>query len=210
MTFVDDDFDDFQAAPTPATNPGFTAPAPQPTRPVIPLQPAQPMKPAAPLQPAQQFQPIQPVQPVQQPNLFGSGMNVMSPGSGTPSPSYGAPNYNINTSIVSPVSPPLRQGGTPTRGLTSGQAKPATTSANFDDLWNLSLGATSTANKSNTNTGPAKSMKDLEKEKANAGIWGATNQNQSRQPTMGGGIWGSSNTTATNTKPSGGVDDLLF
>ena len=88
-------------------------------------------------------------------------------------------------------------------------AKPAT-SANFDDLWNLSLGATSTANKSSTNTAPAKSMKDLEKEKSAAGIWAATNQNQSKQPAMGGGLWGASNTNANTTKPSGGLDDLLF
>jgi len=106
--------------------------------------------------------------------------------------------------------------------MTPGPAKPTATSntpakpaasANFDDLWNLSLGGTSAANKSNTNTVPAKSMKDLEKEKSAAGIWAATNQNQSRQPTMGGGLWGASNTTATNTnaaKPSGGLDDLLF
>ena len=205
---VDDDFDDFQAAPTPATNSGFTAPAPQPTKPVIPLQPAQ------------HFQPIQPVQPVQQPNFFGAGMNVMSPNSRTTTPSYGAPNYNISTSVMSPASPPLQQGGILSPGLASGPARPTTTSqtpakpaANFDDLWNLSLGGTSTANKSNANPVPAKSMKDLEKEKSAAGIWGAMNQNQSRQPTMGGGIWGPPNTAATNTntaKPSGGVDDLLF
>lgn len=202
---IDDEFDDFQAAPPSATNPGFTVPAPQPIKPVIPLQPAQ------------QFQPIQPVQPVRQPNFFGSGMNVMSSGPGTPSPSYGAPNYNINTSIMSPASPPLQQGGILSQGLASGPAKSTTTpakpTANFDDLWNLSLGATSTANKSNTNTVPAKSMKDLEKEKSAAGIWGATNQNKTRQPTMGGGLWGPSNANTTNTntaKPSGGVDDLLF
>jgi epsin len=111
---------------------------------------------------------------------------------------------------MSPASPPLQQGIKPTTtSQTSG--KPAT-SANFDDLWNLSLGASPTANKPNTNPVPAKSMKDLEKEKSAAGIWGATNQNQARQPMMGGGLWGPSNPTANNTnttKPSG-VDDLLF
>jgi epsin len=196
MSFTDDDFDDFQAAPPTTTSSGFTAPAPQPTRPVVPLQPAQ------------QFQPIQPIQPAQQPNFFGSGMNVMSSGPSTNPPSYAAPNYNIST-------PPLRQGSLgsgPAKSTTPTPAKPAT-SANFDDLWNLSLGGTAATNKPSTNTTPAKSMKDLEKEKSNAGIWGAMNQNQSRQPAMGGGLWGPSNTTTTNTntaKPSGGVDDLLF
>lgn len=222
ITSTDDDFDDFQAAPPSATSPGFTAPVPQPTKPSIPFQPAQQMKPAIPLQPAQQFQAMRPAQPVQQPNLFGSGMNVMSPGSRTTSPSYGAPNYNISTSVMSPTPPPLQQGGIFSPGQVPRPAKPTTTSqtpakpatsANFDDLWNLSLGTTSTANRSNTNTAPAKSMKDLEKEKATAGIWGATNQNKARQPAMGGGLWGPPNTTATNTsttKPSGSVDDLLF
>lgn len=217
MPFADDDFDEFQAAPPSATSPSFTAPAPQPTRPVFPLQPAQQAKPIVPFQPTQQFQTMQPAQPVQQPNFFGSGMNAMSPGPRNTSPSYGAPNYNISTSIMSPTSP-----GILSPGLASGSVKPTTTtptpakqatSANFDDLWNLSLGTTPTTNKSNTNTAPAKSMKDLEKEKATAGIWGATNQNQARQPTMGGGLWGPSNTTVTNTnssKPSGGADDLLF
>lgn len=140
----------------------------------------------------------------------------MSPGSGTIPQSYGGPNYNISTSIISPASPPLQQGGgrlTPgtvrPTATSNTPAKPAT-SANFDDLWNLSLGTTSTANKSSTNTAPAKSMKDLEKEKSAAGIWAATNQNQNRQPTMGGGLWGASNTNTSTAKPSGGLDDLLF
>lgn len=138
-------------------------------------------------------------------------MNVMSPGSRTTSPSYVAPNYNISTSILSSTSPPLQQGGVLSATTSPTPAKP--TSANFDDLWNLSLGTTSTANKPSTNTAPAKSMKDLEKEKAAAGIWGAMNQNQSRQPAMGGGLWGPSNNAANNmtsTKPSNRVDDLLF
>ena len=65
----------------------------------------------------------------------------------------------------------------------------------------------SAANKPNMNAGPAKSMKSA------VGILAATNQNQSRQPTMGGGLWGPYNTTATNTntaKPSGALDWLLF
>jgi epsin len=180
------------------------------------------MKSAVPVQPASQFQPVQPVQPIQQPNFFGSGMNVMSPGSRTTSPSYGAPNYNIGASIMSSTPHSLQQGGMLSPGQASGPTKPTTTtapakpaaSANFDDLWNLSLGGTSTTSKSSTNTAPAKSMKDLEKEKASAGIWGATNQTQSRQPMMGGGLWGPSTTATTtnakSTKPSGGVDDLLF
>lgn len=214
----DDDFDDFQAAPPTTSSSTLTAPAPQPQRPVIPIQPAQPIQFVAPPQPAQSIQAIHPAQPAQQPTLFGSGMNVMSPGSRTTSPPYAAPNYNISTSIMSPT-PPIQQGGIP--GMVPGMIKPSTTpqpakpaaSVNFDDLWNLSLGPASTSNKTNTNTAPAKSLKDLEKEKANAGIWGPANPTQSRPPAMGGGLWGPSNTATGNvntTKPPGGVDDLLF
>jgi epsin len=156
------------------------------------------------------------VQPIQQPNLFGPGMNVMSPGSRTTSPSYGAPNYNIST--MSPTPPLMQQGNT----LVSGSAKPTTssptpakpaTSANFDDLWNLSLGATSTANKPNTNPCSRQIDEGSGEGEGDCGDLGSYEPEPSRQPAMGGGLWGPSNTTATNAniaKPSGGIDDLLF
>ncbi|EEB89868.1 hypothetical protein MPER_11990 [Moniliophthora perniciosa FA553] len=50
-------------------------------------------------------------------------------------------------------------------------------SANFDDLWTMSLGSS----KPSTPVGAGKSIKDLEKEKASAGLWGSTGAN----PPMG-------------------------
>ncbi len=85
------------------------------------------------------------------------------------------------------------------------QAKPAS-SSNFDDLWSMSLG--------NTKSKPVplntKSIKDLEKEKSQAGLWGA--QQQQKPPTMGmglgsnGGFGSFSNAAPQNS--SG--DDLLL
>ncbi len=52
-------------------------------------------------------------------------------------------------------------------------AKPAAApakSTNFDDLWSLSLGGSTAAKPAAA--GPNKSIKDLEKEKATAGLWG--------------------------------------
>ena len=76
----------------------------------------------------------------------------------------------------------------------------------FDDLWTMSLGSAATSKPA----GPAggKSIRDLEKEKAQAGIWGA--QSQVRLPAGG---------FAKPTAPSGGSggggasagpDDLLL
>ena len=75
-------------------------------------------------------------------------------------------------------------------------------SSNFDDLWSLSLGSTSTA----VPAGAGKSIKDLEKEKATAGLWGtgqrtAGNSNIPKPVAFG---------TFTTAQPSGGVDDLLL
>ncbi len=55
---------------------------------------------------------------------------------------------------------------------------PATkSSSNFDDLWSLSLGST-TAKPSAVGAASGKSIKDLEKEKAMAGLWGGGGQQQ--------------------------------
>lgn len=81
-------------------------------------------------------------------------------------------------------------------------AKPA--SSGFDDLWSMSLG--SSASKPQTASTPAKSIQDLQKEKAQAGIWGA---NQG----AGFGAFGAApSTTSSSAQPSAssGLDDLLF
>jgi len=84
----------------------------------------------------------------------------------------------------------------------------------FDDLWTMSLGSTA-ANKSSGNAAGAKSMRDLEKEKAQAGIWGS--QYQTRAPVAAAAA-ASSSGFGSFVKPagssggmsSGGPDDLLL
>ena len=96
-------------------------------------------------------------------------------------------------------------------GMGMGAKPPAAAPAktgNFDDLWNLSLGSTSSTAK--PAAGPGKSIKDLEKEKAMAGLWG----NQQGRPT--GAVppqpaaFGSFGNAAPPSSSGGGVDDLLL
>ena len=72
-------------------------------------------------------------------------------------------------------------------------SKPSS-SGNFDDLWNLSLGS---ASKSSQPSANQKSIKDIAKEKANANIWGGASQQAGKAP-------------AASQQSSSGIDDLLF
>lgn len=79
----------------------------------------------------------------------------------------------------------------------------------FDDLWTMSLGSAA-ASKSGSG---AKSIRDLEKEKAQAGIWGV--QNQTRAAAAPGGGFGSFVKPAVPSSSGGGgapagADDLLL
>lgn len=120
-----------------------------------------------------------------------------------------APNY---TSPVMTPSGPLRQGsiGGASATATAPAAKPAS-SGGFDDLWTMSLG--SAASKPQQGSTPAKSIQDLQKEKAQAAIW---SQGQQTRPPMGAGFgsFGGAPAAASNAAPpssSGdGLDDLLF
>ncbi|KAF8648771.1 hypothetical protein AX16_006178 [Volvariella volvacea WC 439] len=98
---------------------------------------------------------------------------------------------------------------------TQAQKKPAS-STNFDDLWNLSLGSTSSPTTASFNTskvgaaaGPAKSISDLQKEKSAAGLWGAPAKPTT--PTLGG-FGGASRAPAppSNNGGFGGDDNLLL
>lgn len=92
----------------------------------------------------------------------------------------------------------------PTAPTNKTSAAPTTkNSSNFDDLWSLSLGSTSAKPPASGASG--KSIKDLEKEKVMAGLWGGGQQQrpQVATPTMTPqpSAFGSTN---------GGVDDLLL
>ncbi|KAH6912582.1 epsin-3 [Coprinopsis sp. MPI-PUGE-AT-0042] len=147
-------------------------------------------------------------QPFAQPAAFGSPLSGHRPNpslSGQQSLFGGAPVAQAQSQPmfggVQPMAPSsmssfgasaARPGSTP--AISTPAAKPAN-SANFDDLWNLSLGTTSKP--ANASTGGAKSIQALQKEKAMANIWGSGG---AQKPA------GSSNAGAS----SGGNDDLLL
>jgi epsin len=98
-------------------------------------------------------------------------------------------------------------------GATSSVATSATTTTTkssgggFDDLWGMSLGS-AVANKPVGSSG-GKSIRDLEKEKAQAGIWGVQNQ----RPSMAGGFESFAKSAGLNVGGGGapaGADDLLL
>ncbi|EMD39644.1 hypothetical protein CERSUDRAFT_111954 [Gelatoporia subvermispora B] len=197
---VDDDFDDFQAAPPSAnTNLSFAAPsAPAPAPPYVQQTSfvAQPTSPPAMGVPSQPWSPPAP--------------NYSSPPPPSMQPIFSQPALTPTT--LHPTSPPPRNVASPP--VVGGVPRPAasthksTGSTNFDDLWSMSLGSSS-ASKAPAG-GPAKSIKVLEKEKAQAGIWQAS----ANRPPMGAplGSFGATGTSSAAPPASSGngLDDLLF
>ncbi|KAF8501960.1 hypothetical protein BU17DRAFT_78404 [Hysterangium stoloniferum] len=201
-----DDFDDFQTAPvSPAVPPVYS----QTAAPVAPIQatkasnlfdmlnsntPATAAPPITSRAPTQQSQPGWQQQPLQaqpaRPNYFNNSMGGASSNPISP----------VRSSFSS--TPAARPSPTPAHA-------PSKSSANFDDLWSLGLGtAGKPASGAPTGTGN-KSMKDLEKEKAQAGIWGASQGHQS-QGSLGGFGGFSSATNGGGASSTGGGDDLLL
>ena len=132
-------------------------------------------------------------------------MNMMKPMVASPPPMMntpmGAP-LMPNRGVMSPMSPPART----TTASPGAQPK---ASANFDDLWSMSLGAgTSKPAAGGVGMGAQKSMKDLEKEKAQASIWGGAGQ----KPASGFGAFGGApaSSAAPPSSSGNGLDDLLF
>ncbi|KAK0201516.1 hypothetical protein DFS33DRAFT_993518 [Desarmillaria ectypa] len=132
--------------------------------------------------------PLQPQQP--KTNLFG-GSTVMNPTT-TASSFSAAP--------MRPTPPPMSK-----TSVSSTAPKPAS-SANFDDLWSMSLGGGLRAKPVPDAAGGGKSMKDLEKEKASVGLWGGGTS----KPSMGTQSFASFDSAATPAASNSGVDDLLL
>jgi len=215
----DDDFGGFQDAPSPGVSTSNFA-----TAPLAPIAPAVPniQKPASP--------PIQPT--YQQPtnNLFNM---LASTTSSPPSMAANRPPSYMTSSMMTPTMTPSVQtqgsifgssvvtpSAVPSRGTPvttpggfggSTQGKATSSGGNFDDLWSMSLGSKSSST-ARPNAGPTqgKSMKDIEKEKAQASIWGGASQAQTR-PAMGSGFGSFGSSTGSNAPPSsgGGLEDLL-
>jgi epsin len=197
-TEADDDFADFQAAPN-ALSPATTATSNPATKPNLmemlnsPLT-ATAARPVMGHTSTSSFSQAS----IQSPMGFTNNTNSLGMMS-RPAP---APAQNALFSQPSP-SPSLPPGRPNPSGTTAG----AKSSGNFDDLWTMSLGSSA---KQSSATG-TKSIKDLEKEKATAGIWGA-GQKKPAQGQFGdfGNFGGSGAGGNTTTTSSGGGDDLLL
>src|SRR6266540_6659703 len=180
--YLDDDFADFQAAPVQTT---------QTTLPAAPVKKSTLMDMLAAPGPGPTTPSISVVSQQQQPMGYGIGITTHGVGMGvgghrqTPSLSAGptqfatlAPSMLAGNAVqLRPT--PIASGSSfslPGTSTTSTVTKPSTpaakSSSNFDDLWTLSK----PANAVGAGPGTAKSIKDLEKEKAMTGLWGGGTQ----------------------------------
>jgi epsin len=212
----DDDFTDFQAAPVQASTPAPAAPAaPLPKPNLMDLLNATPSQPNP---RATGFAPT----PAQRASLFGppkaGGVTVPSTSTHRPSPSLSAMSTPIQptqtggslTGITLTKPAPQRPMSVASAGKST--ATQSKVSSNFDDLWSMSLGGT--ASKSFGSAPAAKSIKDLEKEKSQAALWGSQTRAKPSMAAMGSasafGPFGTAG-LGTSTQSSGsGNDDLLL
>ncbi|CAE6464804.1 unnamed protein product [Rhizoctonia solani] len=223
---LDDDFGDFSAAPVSAAHVPAVAPAPAAPKSgslFDMLDSAPAPAPAStnnfsPVQAAPIFGGAAPTNfgTMQSPTAmsFGNTSQPMSPtnfGGAAPRPAMQStmstgPNYFASAAVMSPtVSTPgsqIKSSGA--ASTASGGA--AKSSANFDDLWNMSLGTSATAKPApNASASTGKSIKDLEREKAQANIWGGGSQTSN--PT---GRFGNFSSGGGGAASGGGGGDLLF
>ncbi|EPT00274.1 hypothetical protein FOMPIDRAFT_1123041 [Fomitopsis schrenkii] len=232
---LDDDFDDFQTAPTPAA----PAVAPAPTIPVASMfaQPQQSQQMgAAPLfaQHASLQSMVPPVQTTMSPPVptmspAQSARSGMSPMSSVPQMnmnrmSMGSSGFAGTPTYMSPTGAPMQPSIFPSQPARANATSPITTSgtpkpgasANFEDLWSMSLGGSASASKPGTPAVGAKSIKDLEREKAQAGIWGAASARPASGAgagafgAFGGAALAQPSAPVSNTQADNGLDDLLF
>lgn len=141
-------------------------------------------------------------------NLFG----MLAPTSSPPAYQSQTQSSMFSTPIAAATPPPMRapaaaptpMRATSTPAVTSAPAKP---SSNFDDLWSMSLGSSAVSKPAG---GAGKSIKDLEKEKAQAGIWGS-GQKTAAAPASGmGGGFGNFGGSFGGSSSTVGGDDLLL
>lgn len=133
-----------------------------------------------------------PTRPAQANNMSSFTLSGMtSPGlAGMPAGMFGGP--------VKPSTPASLQPSIGGAASSANKAKPASSNAaggggGFDDLWSSALGSGMSSGGAKTS---GKSVAELERERSQATLWGAS----------------SSSTTNSQAKPqsSGGFDDLLF
>lgn len=213
----DDDFADFQAAPSsPAPSSPAPTSAPPPTKPTLMemLRSTSPPASRAPM-----MSPPLGSQ-VPKPAAFANtSVRALSPTNRQffPAAASGpsgnlwststplSPTTSVRTSMsaapITPAAPPPK----------ASPAAPPKSASNFEDLWSLSLGTSSTTSTVKSgNTG--KSIKDLEKEKAQAGIWASNQKPGATHMGMdsGFGNFGGIGTSGGTSASASGGDDLLL
>ncbi|KAG8857992.1 Epsin-3, clathrin recruitment and traffic between the Golgi and endosome [Tulasnella sp. 330] len=225
---LDDDFDDFQSA-TPSPGPITAAPiAPKSASNVFDFLGSSSSQPlaatrTAPTGPSSGFAlgaSAPATQPKQTQSTFGgfaSGAQAQQPMMGggmaplraaAPPPMQPSrPNYTSGASSFGPVQTGAQQ---QTKPSTPYQTKPS--AGGFEDLWSMGLGKTGSIASSKNGaaaSGPAKSIRDLEKEKTQQAIWGLSSGSggQQKPPVMGSGFGSFS---GTGGGASGSGDDLLL
>ena len=208
LNTLDDDFADFQAAPVQTTQaaPALTAQTKKPN--LMDMLNFAPVSQTA----TSAGSPF--VVPQQQPMGYNVGANV-GMGGHRQTPSFSSlPIVQTQTifggggAALRPT--PVAMGSSfstpPSAPTNRPSLTPATkSSSNFDDLWSLSLGST-TAKPSAGGGASGKSIKDLEKEKTMAGLWGSGGQQQ--RPGVGHVAMASQPTAFGSA--TGGTDDLLL
>ena len=201
----DDDFADFQTAPAPAAAAPVTTSTAKPTvyeflnNANTTSAPAPTMTPIAPLQSQSGAGSLfgAPIKPTVTSGIGSMGMSTLTPTS---------PRTNTFGATTARPTATSSSFSTLTSG-TAAHAKTGSSAGGFDDLWSLSLG---TPGNKTTGTGlGGKSIKQLEKEKSQAGIWGGGVTNTSGLGSFGNLSGGGSNNGNMGTS-SGGVDDLLL
>ncbi|KAG2131770.1 hypothetical protein DEU56DRAFT_813207 [Suillus clintonianus] len=216
VSLDDDDFADFQAAPSsPAPSSPAPASAPVPTKPTL----MEMLRSASP--PTGNRAPMMsPSLASQVPTGFpNTSMRALSPTNRQFFPAAASGSSGSLWSTSTPLSPttsvrtpmsaaPIPPAAAPPK---ASPASPPKSSSNFEDLWSMSLGTSSTTPTVKSGS-TGKSIKDLEKEKAQAGIWASSQKPGAAQMGMGGfGNFGGIGTSggASFASASGG-DDLLL
>ncbi|KAG1715713.1 hypothetical protein ID866_1429 [Astraeus odoratus] len=195
----EDDFADFQAAPS---SPSVSSTSSKPS--LMEMLKSTPPR-AAPL-------------PVASPAHGNTSFNLFGPSNRQPGIAQVAPTPSNQWTTSRPLSPtgPARSVGVismPNRASMSHTATPTSPPAKglsgFEDLWSMSLGAT-TSSSAGKSAPTAKSIKDLEKEKAQAGIWASSQKSAPIGMGMGNNLGSFGSSQAGGASSSGGGDDLLL
>jgi epsin len=213
----DDDFADFQAAPSsPAPSSPAPTSAPLPTKPTLmemlrstspPASRAPMMSPSlgsqVPKPAAFSLTPVRALSPTNRQffpaTASGPSSNLWS--TSAPLSPTTSVRTSMSTAPITPAAPPPK----------ASPAAPPKSASNFEDLWSLSLGTSSTTpTVKSGNTG--KSIKDLEKEKAQAGIWASSQKPGGAHMGMGSGFgnFGGMGTSGVTSASASGGDDLLL